>query len=44
VPKKQPELIFQQHIADFLARVHDHGVLKQTDITDTDNSIVALFT
>jgi NADH-quinone oxidoreductase subunit J len=32
---KPPELTFQQHIPDFLVRVHGHGVLEQTDITDT---------
>ncbi len=29
-----PELTFQQHIADFLVRVHGYGVLGQADITD----------
>ncbi len=33
--KKKPELTFQQHIADFLVRVHGYGVLEQSDITDT---------
>ena len=33
------ELTFQQHIADFLVRVHDYGVLEQTDITDTDHCV-----
>ena len=30
---------FQQHIADFLVRVHGYGVLEQTDITDTEHCI-----
>jgi type I restriction enzyme R subunit len=37
--KRPPELTFQQHIADFLVRVHSYGVLEQTDITDTENFI-----
>ena len=37
--KKQPELSFQQHIADFLVREHKYGVLEQTDITDTEHCI-----
>ena len=37
--KKPPELAFQQHIAEFLVRVHHHGVLEQSDITDTEHSI-----
>ncbi len=37
--KKQPELTFQQHIADFLVREHGYGVLEQTDITDTEHCI-----
>ena len=37
--KKPPELIFQKHIADFLVRVHQYGVLDQSDISDTDHSI-----
>jgi type I restriction enzyme R subunit len=37
--KKSPELTFQQHIADFLVRVHKYGVLEQTDITDTEHFI-----
>jgi type I restriction enzyme R subunit len=36
---KPPELAFQQHIADFLVRVHGYGVLEQSDITDTDHCI-----
>ena len=34
-----PELKFQKHIADFLVRVHNYGVLEQSDITDTEHSI-----
>lgn len=37
--KKAPELTFQQHIADYLVREHGHGVLEQTDITDTEHFI-----
>jgi type I restriction enzyme R subunit len=37
--KKSPELTFQQHIADFLVRVHKYGVLEQTDITHTEHFI-----
>ena len=39
MPKKAPELKFQQHIADFLVREHEYGVLEQTDITDTEHFI-----
>jgi type I restriction enzyme R subunit len=39
MPKKAPELTFQQHIADFLIREHKYGVLEQTDITDTEHFI-----
>ncbi|MDZ7583028.1 MAG: hypothetical protein U5R30_21230 [Deltaproteobacteria bacterium] len=35
--KKPPELTFQEHIADFLVRVHGYGVLEQGEITDTDH-------
>lgn len=38
--KKQPELTFQNHIADYLVRVHKYGKLEQTDITDTERFIV----
>lgn len=38
-PKKSPELIFQEHIRDFLVRVHGYGVLDQSDITDTEHFI-----
>jgi len=37
--KKAPELSFQEHIADFLAREHQYGVLEQADITDAEHSI-----
>jgi type I restriction enzyme R subunit len=37
--KKPPELVFQEHIADFLVREHGYGVLEQTDITDTEHCI-----
>ncbi len=37
--KKAPELNFQQHIADFLVRVHGYGVLEQADITDPEHFI-----
>ena len=37
--KKAPELTFQQHIADFLVRVHMYGVPEQTDIAETEHCI-----
>ncbi len=37
--KKPPELTFQQHISDFFVRVHEYGMLEQTDITDTEHFI-----
>jgi type I restriction enzyme R subunit len=37
--KKPPELTFQQHIAKFLVREHQYGVLEQTDITDAEHCI-----
>ena len=37
--QKPPELTFQEHIADFLVRVHGYAVLAQSDITDTDHFI-----
>ncbi len=37
--QKTPELIFQQHIADYLVREHKYGVLEQSDITDTEHFI-----
>ncbi|MDP2158322.1 MAG: DEAD/DEAH box helicase family protein [Nitrospirota bacterium] len=39
MPKKQPELTFQKHIADFLVREHKYAVLEQTDIADTEHFI-----
>jgi type I restriction enzyme R subunit len=39
MPKKAPELTFQQHIAAFLVREHKYGVLEQTDITDAEHCI-----
>ena len=36
---KAPELMFQQHIADFLVRVHGYAVLKQSEITDGEHFI-----
>jgi len=36
---KAPELVFQQHIADYLTREHKYGVLEQSDITDTEHFI-----
>jgi type I restriction enzyme R subunit len=32
-------LTFQQHIADFLVKVHKYGVLEQSDISDTEHFI-----
>ena len=37
--KKAPELTFQDHIAAFLVREHQYGVLEQTEITDPDRCI-----
>ncbi|MDN5942182.1 MAG: type I restriction endonuclease subunit R, partial [Nitrospira sp.] len=37
--KKQPELTFQQHIAAYLVREHQYGVLEQTEITDREHCI-----
>lgn len=37
--KRDPELHFQRHIADYLVREHGYGQLDQTDITDTENCI-----
>lgn len=37
--KKAPELLFQEHIADFLVSEHGYGVLEQWDITDTEHYI-----
>lgn len=37
--KKAPELLFQEHIAEFLIREHGYGALEQADITDTEHCI-----
>jgi hypothetical protein len=37
--KKRPELTFQQHVADHLVRERGHGVLEQSDITDSEHFI-----
>lgn len=37
--KKSPELDFQEHIANYLVRTHQYGVLEQIDITDTEHCI-----
>jgi len=37
--KRQPEINFQQHIADYLVREHKYGVLEQSDITDAEHCI-----
>jgi len=37
--KKAPELIFQEHITDYLVREHKYGVLERADITDTEHYI-----
>jgi len=37
--KKPPELTFQKHIAAFLNREHQYGMLEQIDITDTEHYI-----
>ena len=37
--KKASELTFQQHVADYLIRDHEYGVLEQADITDTEQFI-----
>ncbi|WP_295399444.1 DEAD/DEAH box helicase family protein [uncultured Thiocystis sp.] len=36
---KPPELTFQQHLAEYLVREHQYGVLEQSDITDTEHGI-----
>jgi type I restriction enzyme R subunit len=41
--KKASELTFQQHIADFLIRLHEYGVLEQSEITDTEHFIAEDF-
>jgi hypothetical protein len=40
---KQPELTFQQHIVDFLVRVHGYGVLEQTDIKRIEGQVLTSF-
>ncbi|MBP6734522.1 MAG: type I restriction endonuclease subunit R [Chromatiaceae bacterium] len=37
--KPPPELTFQQHIAEYLVREHQYGVLEQSDITDTGHCL-----
>ena len=37
--KKAPELTFQQHMADYLRRVHGYPILEQAEITDTEQCI-----
>jgi type I restriction enzyme R subunit len=37
--KKAPELMFHQHIAEYLIREHEYGVLELSEITDTENFI-----
>jgi type I restriction enzyme R subunit len=37
--KKTPELTFQEHIAAYLIREHQYGVLEQTEITDREHFI-----
>ena len=37
--RRASELSFQQHIADYLVREHQYGVLEQSDITDTEHCI-----
>ena len=37
--RKAPELTFQKHIADYLVREHQYGVLEWADITDTEHYI-----
>jgi type I restriction enzyme R subunit len=37
--RQPPELKFQEHIKDFIVRVHGYGVLEQDDITDKENFI-----
>lgn len=37
--KKSPELTFQQHIAAYLTREHQYGVLEQPEIIDTEHFI-----
>lgn len=37
--RKPPELTFQQHIGNFLVRVHGYGVLEQANISDKEHCI-----
>ena len=37
--KQPPELMFQQHVADYLVREQKYGVLEQSEITDTEHFI-----
>ena len=37
--KKAPELTFQEHIAAYLIREHQYGVLEQPEITNTEHFI-----
>src|SRR5436309_10212278 len=37
--KKPPELVFQQHVADYLVGEHKYGVLEQSEITDAEHCI-----
>jgi type I restriction enzyme R subunit len=37
--RRAPEITFQEHIANFMVRVHGYGVLEQADITDTEHGI-----
>lgn len=37
--KTPPELAFQKHIADYLIREHQYGVLEQSEIIDTEHFI-----
>jgi type I restriction enzyme R subunit len=34
-----PEILFQQHIADFFIREHGYGMLERADITDPDYAL-----
>jgi type I restriction enzyme R subunit len=37
--RRQPELTFQQHVADFLVREHRYCKLEQAEITDLEHFI-----
>jgi len=41
MPKRtrRPELTFQDHVANFLIRKHQYGLLEQADVTDTQHFI-----